>query len=182
MTQIIELKKHRLEVAQILQEHVGHYQKLYPLWPEQRKVISDLLNCRTAYLGGHLQRCTHCGIERIQYNSCRNRHCPKCQHMPRERWLAKRKAEILPTTYFHVVFTLPHELNPIMLNNKTIMLNMLFKAVSQTLLAFGNKELGATGLHCHITHLGPAAQRPFSSALSGCRWGGLIGLDTMDPM
>jgi len=143
MTQIIELKNNRLEVAQILQEHVGHYQKLYPLWPEQRKVVSDLLNCRTAYLGGHLQRCTHCGIERIQYNSCRNRHCPKCQHMPRERWLAKRKAEILPTTYFHVVFTLPHELNSIILNNKAIMLNMLFKAVSQTLLAFGNKELGA---------------------------------------
>jgi hypothetical protein len=142
MTQIIELKKNRLEVAHILHKHVGLYQKLYPLWPEQRKIVSDLINCRTAYLGGHLERCTHCGVERIQYNSCRNRHCPKCQHMPRERWLQARKAEILPTTYFHVVFTLPHELNPIILKNKAIMVNMLFKAVSQTLLAFGKNKLG----------------------------------------
>ncbi len=91
----------------------------------------------TAYLGGHLERCTHCGIERIQYHSCRNRHCPKCQHMPRQQWLQARKAEILPTTYFHVVFTLPHGLNPIILDNKDIMLNLLFKAVSQTLLRRG---------------------------------------------
>lgn len=143
MAQIIELKKDRIEIAHILHKHVGLYQNLYPLWPEQRKIVSDLINCRTAYLGGHLERCTHCGVERIQYNSCRNRHCPKCQHMPRERWLQARKAEILPTTYFHVVFTLPHELNPIILNNKTIMVNMLFKAVSQTLLAFGKNELSA---------------------------------------
>jgi hypothetical protein len=143
MAQIIELKNERLEVAHILNEYVGHYEKTYPLWPEQRKIVSDLIHCRTAYLGGHLERCTHCGVERIQYHSCRNRHCPKCQHMPRERWLAQRKEEILPTTYFHVVFTLPHELNPIILNNKTIMLNILFKAVSQTLLDFGKNKLSA---------------------------------------
>jgi hypothetical protein len=143
MAQIIELNNNRLEVAHILHQHVGHYQKSYPLWPEQRKIVSDLIHCRTAYLGGHLERCTHCGVERIQYNSCRNRHCPKCQHMPRERWLQARKAEILPTTYFHVVFTLPHELNSIILNNKAIMVNMLFKAVSQSLLTFGKNELDA---------------------------------------
>jgi hypothetical protein len=142
MAQIIEPKKDQLEVAHILHKHVGLYQKSYPVWPEQRKIVSDLIHCRTAYLGGHLERCTHCGVERIQYNSCRNRHCPKCQHMPRERWLQARKAEILPTAYFHVVFTLPHELNPIILDNKAIMVNMLFKAVSKTLLAFGKNKLG----------------------------------------
>ena len=143
MAQVIKLEKDRLEVAHILRKHIGHYQESYSLWPEQRKVVFDIVNCRTAYLGGHIERCNHCGTYRIKYHSCRNRHCPKCQHMPRERWLNKRKAELLPATYFHVVFTLPHELNPIILNNKKVMLNILFKAVSQTLLAFGKNELGA---------------------------------------
>ena len=98
--------------------------------------------CRTAALGGHVDRCDQCGHETVSYNSCRNRHCPKCQHMPRERWLAKRKGEILPTSYFHVVFTLPHELNLAILTNKRVMLNILFKAASQTLMTFGENELG----------------------------------------
>jgi hypothetical protein len=142
MAQIIKLEKDQLEVAHLLRKHIGDYKQSYPLWPEQRKIVSDIVNCRTAYLGGHLEQCNHCGVYRIKYHSCRNRHCPKCQQMPRERWLKKRKAELLPTTYFHVVFTLPHELNPIMLNNKKVMLSILFKAVSQTLLAFGKNELG----------------------------------------
>jgi hypothetical protein len=79
---------------------------------------------------------------RIAYHSCRNRHCPTCQHMPRERWLAKRKREILSTRYFHVVFTLPHALNAIVLNNKKVMLTILFKAASRTLLTFGENTLG----------------------------------------
>jgi hypothetical protein len=79
---------------------------------------------------------------RIAYHSCRNRHCPTCQHMPRERWLAQRKREILSTRYFHVVFTLPHALNAIVLNNKKVMLTILFKAASRTLLTFGENTLG----------------------------------------
>jgi len=142
MTQIIAPKKNRLEVADILRKHINDYQNQYPLWPEHRKIVSALLNCRTAHLGGHIDRCDRCGMMRIIYHSCRNRHCPKCQHMPRERWLAKRKDEILPTSYFHVVFTVPHELNLIILNNKRVMLNLLFKAASQTLLTFGKNELG----------------------------------------
>jgi len=141
MIQIIKPKKNRLEVADILRNHIGDYQAQYPLWPTHRKIVSDLLKCRTAYLGGHIDRCSNCGIVRIAYHSCRNRHCPKCQHMPRERWLEKRKDEILPTNYFHIVFTLPHELNTVILNNKKVMLNILFKSASQTLLAFGKNEL-----------------------------------------
>ncbi|MBT8331792.1 MAG: IS91 family transposase [Deltaproteobacteria bacterium] len=137
MTQIIKPKENRLEVANILRKHIADYQDQYPLWSEHRKIAYDLLNCRTAQLGGHIDRCNQCGTMRISYNSCRNRHCPKCQHMPRERWLEKRKDEILSTSYFHVVFTLPHELNCIMLNNKRVMLNILFKAASQTLMTFG---------------------------------------------
>ena len=142
MAQIITSKKNRLGVADILRKHIGDYQSQYPLWSEHRKIVSDLLNCRTAHLGGYVERCNHCGTVRITYHSCRNRHCPKCQHMPRERWLEKRKNEILPTSYFHVVFTLPHELNTLILNNKAVMLNILFKSASQTLLTFGQNELG----------------------------------------
>ena len=142
MAQIISSKKNRLEVADILRKHIGDYQSHYPLWPEHRKIVSDLLNCRTAHLGGYVECCNTCGTVRITYHSCRNRHCPRCQHMPRERWLEKRKDEILPVSYFHVVFTLPHELNTIILNNKKVMLNILFKAASQTLLTFGKNELG----------------------------------------
>jgi hypothetical protein len=142
MTQIIKPEKKTPEIADILYHHMDDYKAKYPLWPEHRKIVSDLLNCRTARLGGHIERCDTCGAVRIAYHSCRNRHCPKCQHMPRERWLEKRKDEILPVSYFHVVFTLPHELNTIILNNKRTMLNILFKAASQTLLTFGENELG----------------------------------------
>lgn len=142
MAQIITPEKNRLEVAHILKKHIDDYQNQYPLWPEHRKIVSDLLNCRTARMGGHIDRCDRCGMMRITYHSCRNRHCPKCQHMPRERWLEKRKDEILSTSYFHVVFTLPHELNSFILNNKRVMFNILFKAASQTLLTFGENELG----------------------------------------
>ena len=141
-----EVEKFSIEVADILREHIDTYQQTYPLFPEQYKIVYDLLNCRTEYLGGHIERCNHCGSERIMYNSCRNRHCPKCQNMPRERWLEARKAEILPTIYFHNVFTLPHDLNPIILYNKKIMLNILFKSVSETLHTFGqNPENGLGG-------------------------------------
>ena len=142
MTQLIKPQKHRLEVADILQKHIRDYRNAYPLWPDQHRIVSDLLNCRTPKLGGHLERCNHCGAERITYHSCRNRHCPKCQQIPRERWLEARKSELLPIPYFHVVFTLPHELNPLILKNKSLMLNILFKAVSQTLTKFGENELG----------------------------------------
>jgi len=142
MAQIIKPKENRLEVANIIRKHIGGYQNQYPLWPEHRKIIFDLLNCRTAHLGGHIDRCNNCGTMRITYHSCRNRHCPKCQHMPRERWLEKRKDEILSASYFHVVFTLPHELNTVILNNKKVLLKILFKAASQTLLTFGENALG----------------------------------------
>lgn len=151
MAQITPAEK-QLEVASILQKHIADYQRKYPLWPEHRKIVSDLLNCRTTRLGGRLERCDACGVYRIIYHSCRNRHCPKCQHMPREKWLAKRKKEILPTSYYHVVFTLPHELNAIVLSNKKVMLGCLFEAASKTLLAFGENELGGKTGFLSILH------------------------------
>ena len=141
MTQIIKAKEPRLQVADILRNHTADYQKAYPLWPDHKKIVSDLLNCRTEKLGGRIERCDNCAALRVVYHSCRNRHCPRCQHIPREQWLEKRKQEILPVSYFHVVFTLPHELNTIILNNKKVMFNILFAAASKTLLQFGENEL-----------------------------------------
>jgi hypothetical protein len=136
-TSNVSMGKPCFEVADILREYIQSYQEAFPLLSEHYKIVHNLLSCRTAELGGHVERCDHCGIERISYNSCRNRHCPKCQNIPRERWLEARKAELLPVPYFHNVFTLPHDLNPIIVSNKKIMLSILFKAVSKTLLAFG---------------------------------------------
>jgi hypothetical protein len=146
MTQITKTtQKPPLEVAHILREHIVDYQQTYSLCSEHYKIVYDLLNCRTQYLGGHVERCDHCGTERVMYNSCRNRHCPKCQNVPRERWLEARKEELLPVIYFHNVFTLPHELNPLILSNKTIMLDILFKSVSETLLVFGRNPQNGLG-------------------------------------
>jgi hypothetical protein len=136
--------KRHVEIAHVLQNYIGAYNSQYPLRPEHKKIVSDLLSCRSAHLGGRVECCDACGSVRIIYYSCRNRHCPKCQHMPRERWLEKRKNEILPVKYFHVVFTLPHELNGAVLKNKKVMLNCLFAAASKTLLRFGKNELNGT--------------------------------------
>ncbi len=141
-----DCKKPNIEVADILREHISDYLAKYRMPPEHYKVVYDILNCRTAYLGGHIEECDHCGTQRNAYNSCRNRHCPKCQTITKERWLEARKAELLPVPYFHSVFTLPHELNPVILCNKKVMLAILFKAVSETLLEFGaNPENGLGG-------------------------------------
>ena len=152
MTQIIKPKEPQLQVADILRNHIADYQRAYPLWPEHKKIVCDLLNCRTAHLGGKIVRCDHCATLRIVYHSCRNRHCPKCQHMPREQWLEKRKQELLPVSYFHVVFTLPHELNTVILNNKKVMFNILFAAASKTLLNFCENELDGTPGFLAILH------------------------------
>ena len=147
MTQTNKIQKEKtVEIADILKAHILDYQDKYRLYPEQYKIVFDLLNCRTAYLGGHIDRCMECGKEHIFYNSCRNRHCPKCQNLPREKWLEDRKADLLPVKYFHNVFTLPHELNPIILANKKVMLSILFKSVAETLLSFGkNPKNGLNG-------------------------------------
>lgn len=136
-------------LSDILHAHIGDYRKKYDMPPEHFKVVYDILSCRTPFLGGHIEQCDYCGEEREVFNSCRNRHCPTCQVMTKERWLDARRREILPVPYFHNVFTLPHELNPVILCNKKIMLDMLFKSVSETLLAFGKNELGGQlGLIC----------------------------------
>jgi hypothetical protein len=130
------------ELADIFREHGNTYRSTQPLPLAHLKVMHAITTCRTPHLGGHIERCESCGYERAVYHSCRNRHCPKCQTLTKARWLQARMADLLPVKYFHTVFTLPHALNPLMLCNKEVMLAVLFKAVSQTLLAFGRNHLG----------------------------------------
>jgi len=128
--------KEKLEIADIFHLYADHYRQSKSLSYEQIKVMHHIEVCRTAELGGHVEQCDQCGFEQIAYNSCRDRHCPKCQCCVKEQWLNDRKAELLPCGYFHLVFTLPHDLNPIILCNKKITLQILFDAVSETLQAF----------------------------------------------
>jgi hypothetical protein len=137
-------KKTRPELADIFRQYGERFEKTHRLSPAQHKVMRAVKVCRTEALGGHLYRCDACDYERPLYNSCRNRHCPKCQSLAKARWLEKQTAELLPVGYFHLVFTLPHEFNRLVLAHKKIALAILFKAVSETLIEFGKRRLGGT--------------------------------------
>lgn len=126
----------KFEVADIFRLYGEEYRKTHVMTEEQRQVMAAIMACRTARLGGHQEVCDHCGSTRNCYNSCRNRHCPKCQTLTKEQWLEKRRAELLPCGYFHMVFTVPHVLNPIILANRRELLAYLFQAVRKTVLAF----------------------------------------------
>jgi hypothetical protein len=137
-------KSERPELADIFRHYSESFQRTHHVSSWEQKVIRAVSICRTQSLGGHLDRCDRCGFERPAYNSCRNRHCPKCQSLAKARWLQKQTSELLPVGYYHLVFTLPHELNRLALANKKIVLALLFKAVSETLLEFGRSRLGGT--------------------------------------
>jgi hypothetical protein len=133
-----------VELADIFRAYGESYRRNHRLPVSYLKVIEAVERCRTAALGGHLQQCDACGFERPAYNSCRNRHCPKCQSLAKVKWLDKQKSELLPTGYFHLVFTLPHELNPLILINNKPLINILFQSVWQTLAQFARSRLGGS--------------------------------------
>ena len=136
-----------LEVADIFCKYGEAYRHKFGTSTnsQQWRTMHDIKVCRTAELGGHIDRCDHCGHEDISYNSCRNRHCPKCQSLAKAEWLEARTAELLPVDYFHVVFTIPEVLKQITLQNKREVYDILFKAAAKTLLiiAADTKHLGA---------------------------------------
>src|SRR5271169_1332489 len=136
-----------LEVADIFRRHGAAYRadQAGSLSLGQRRVMAAVEMCRTATLGGHIERCEDCGETRIAYNSCRNRHCPKCQGLARAQWLAERQAELLPVPYFHVVFTLPASVGEIAFQNKAAVYAILFRAAAETLatIAADPRHLGA---------------------------------------
>ena len=173
-------KKARPELADIFRSHGESYRRAHRLPASHKKVMGAVSVCRTAELGGHLKQCDTCGFEHPAYNSCRNRHCPKCQSLAKAQWLEKQTSELLPVGYYHLVFTLPHELNHLILANKKILLSLLFKAVSETLLEFGRRRFkGTVGIiavlhtwdqtlkdHFHIHCLIPAG----ALSLDHSRW------------
>ena len=178
-----------LEVADILRERGGAYAGSHRLSAQQQRVVDALVNCRTAALGGFKAECNHCGAVAIQYASCRNRHCPKCETLSQTRWVERQCADLLDIGYWHVVFTLPHELNPVARGNPALIYRLLFKAASRTLLEFGRNprwlggELGITmvlhtwgqnlgqhiHVHCIVTDggLSPDGQRWLTPARKG---------------
>jgi hypothetical protein len=142
-----------LEVADIVRAHGDQFRSAHAasLSPGQKRVLRAIETCRTAALGGHLEKCDQCGHERNAYNSCANRHCPKCQSLSRAEWLEKRQADLLACEYFHVVFTLPERLAVMALQNKREMYSLLFRATADTLqsIAADPKLLGAQiGFFC----------------------------------
>jgi hypothetical protein len=143
---VVSIVRPRLALADIVRAQGDAYRRTHRLAPVQSRALHAIETCRTAALGGHRETCDHCGAVRITYNSCRNRHCPKCQTLPKERWLAARRADLLPIPYFHVVFTLPHSLNALGQGNPRVIYTLLFRAAADTLLTFGRdpRHLGGT--------------------------------------
>ena len=134
----------RLEVADVFRAHGEAYRRTRVLTPQQARAMRAIESCRTAALGGHLEVCDTCAFERPAYNSCRNRHCPKCQARAQAAWVEKHVARLLPTHYFHVVFTLPEELRGLVHRNRRLLFALLFAAAAGTLLQLGQDRLGAT--------------------------------------
>jgi len=147
MTLTVGVERPAVEVADVIREHGEAFLQRHGgyLTAAQRKALRDLARCRTAALGGHVERCADCGHERISYNSCRNRHCPKCQALNRARWLQREAALLLPVEYYHVVFTLPRQVAELALANPRVLYEALFQAASATLreVAANPKHLGA---------------------------------------
>ena len=125
------------ELADVIRRYGPAFRRTHRLSIDQQKALDAIEVCRTAALGGHTDACPRCGYARQSYNSCRNRHCPKCQSLTKARWIAGRKADLLPVPYFHVVFTLPHDLNALVLHNRRTLIALLFDAAARTLADFG---------------------------------------------
>lgn len=141
------MMQHRLEVADVFRQHA---QEFFTRWGHtlsapQRKVFRDICACRTAALGARFEQCNHCSHQNIQFHSCRNRHCPKCQSTARDQWLDRTAKELLPVPYSHVIFTLPGALTPLVRQNAKLIYNLLFRCVSETLLTIARdpSRLGA---------------------------------------
>ena len=147
MSDIVVGPRPLLEVADVIRSHGEAFLQKYGsrLSATQKKALRDLAACRTATLGGHVERCLDCGHERPAYNSCRNRHCPKCQALSRARWLERESANLLPVEYHHVVFTLPAELAELASSNPSALYNLLMQSAAETLreVAANPKRLGA---------------------------------------
>ncbi len=141
----MENKKQNIELADILSKYKEDFLASHQLCPEQTKAYESIINCRTPELGGHIEKCDHCGHTRHAYNSCRNRHCPKCQFVKQVQWVDKLKANLPPVRYFHLVFTIPQCLHKTFYINQSVAYSLMFKAAGEALriCAANPKFLGA---------------------------------------
>lgn len=133
----------RFDIGDIVRAHRAALEAQHPLTPEQKRVLTDIGQCRTAALGGHVDHCPSCGYEHPSYNSCRNRHCPKCQALAQEKWIAQRKERLLDVGHFHVIFTLPSQLRFLAKLAPREVFDALFRAAAETLLELGESRLSA---------------------------------------
>jgi hypothetical protein len=143
------MERPSFELAAIVRDYRNSFEQKHPSLKQHQRVLSAIEHCRTAYFGGHVDQCDTCNHLRISYNSCRNRHCPKCQNTNRERWIEERQRDLLPVSYFHVVFTIPQELNSYCQKHPQPLYNILFAASKETVETFSNdpKHMGArTGM------------------------------------
>jgi hypothetical protein len=188
-----------LEVAEIFRQHGPAYRESHRLSRNVLRVMRAIEVCRTAVLGGHKDQCNNCGHLEISYNSCRNRHCPKCQTLRKERWIEARREDLLPIEYFHVVFTIPSELNLLVSMNRKVLYDLLFRSVSETLTELANDpkhlgaEIGSIGIlhtwgqnlmdhphiHCIVTGGGLSFNR---SCWVSCRKGFFIPVRVMSAL
>jgi hypothetical protein len=134
----------RFDIGDIVRAHRAQLEARYTLTPAQKRVLTDIAQCRTAALGGHVDQCPSCGYEHYAYHSCRNRHCPKCQALAQEKWIEQRRERLLDVGHFHVVFTLPEQLRRLARGEPEVVFHALFRAATDTLLELGESELGAT--------------------------------------
>ena len=159
-----------VEVADVFRRFGPQYRIAHKLPFQHSRMMGAIESCRTAALGGHVDRCNHCRHQRISYNSCRNRHCPKCQNAARGEWVEKRKAELLPIDYYHLVFTIPSELNALALQNKEAVYKLLFDASAETPAhnRFRSETSGCQDrLLFRPAHLGTKSAASSSRALRG---------------
>ena len=156
------------EVQDIFLEYGGQYRQQHKLPLHIFKAMSAIEHCRTSALGGHLDVCEECGGTKISYNSCRNRHCPKCQTLAKERWIDNQKADLLNVGYFHVVFTIPDTLNTIAFQNQKVVYAILFKAVAETLAELGADKKATNGV-VHFIYLTFCANLTLSILSQGFR-------------
>ena len=162
--------KRKIELGDVFRMHGESYRKNNTLTPELHKVINAICNCRTSILGGHVDQCDNCDCNHtcVSYNSCRNRHCPKCQSMKTAKWLEDRQKELLPVQYFHVVFTLPHELNILVMYNKKELYSLLMLSVWETIKTFGKDPKRLNGLTGMIAILHTWGQNLFDHNHAHC--------------
>ena len=152
----MENKKQNTELADIFGRYQTDFLQNHKLCPEQAKAYKAIVSCRTSALGGHTDCCDHCGHTRQSYNSCRNRHCPKCQYIKQVQWVDKLKANLIPVRYFHIVFTIPQCLHKTFYINQHVAYGLMFKAAGEALriCAANPKYLGADRRRCCFAHLG----------------------------